>query len=145
MNLDALYQEIIIDHYKTPRNRGKIESPDIDVSDSNPLCGDDICLHAKLSGETMTDVRFEGRGCSISMASASMMTEVLKGHGRDVAKKYIDAVKAMMHGDCPLTSEELGDLEALKGVAAFPARVKCALLAWTTMEKALKEKFGERT
>ncbi|MBI4178747.1 SUF system NifU family Fe-S cluster assembly protein [bacterium] len=140
MSLEGLYQEIILDHYKTPRNRGKLEKPDIEIFESNPLCGDELCLHAHVNGGTLKDIRFEGKGCSISLASASMMTETLKGRDRAHAQKYINGIKAMMHGEEKLTDEELGDLEALKGVADFPARVKCALLAWTTLEKALNER-----
>ncbi len=140
MSLEGLYQEIILDHYKSPRNQGKLENPDINIFESNPLCGDEICIHGKLDGGLVKDIRFEGKGCSISMASASMMTEVIKGHGADHAKKYIDGIKAMMHGEEKLSDDELGDMEALKGVADFPARVKCALLAWTTLEKALNQK-----
>ena len=143
MSLEGLYQEIILDHYKNPRNRGKLEKPDIDIFESNPLCGDELCLHAHYDGKTVKDIKFDGKGCSISIASASMMTEVLKGGGTEHARKFIDGIKAMMHGKADLTDEELGDMEALKGVADFPARVKCALLAWTTMEKALNQKSPE--
>ncbi len=142
MGLEGLYQEIILDHYKNPRNRGPIENPDIDIFESNPLCGDEIHLQAKLDGQKLTDVRFEGKGCSISIASASMMTEVIRGHSHEHAHKFIDGVRAMMHGEEKMSNEELGDMEALKGVADFPARVKCALLAWTTLEKALNDKLS---
>ncbi len=137
MSLEGLYQEIILDHYKSPRNRGSLDNPEINIFESNPLCGDEICIQAHYDGKTLKDIRFDGKGCSISLASASMMTEALKGHGRDHAQKYIEGIKAMMHGENKLSDEELGDMEALKGVADFPARVKCALLAWTTLEKAL--------
>lgn len=140
MSLEGLYQEIILDHYKTPRNRGKLENPDINIFESNPLCGDEICIQAHLSADSVKDLKFEGKGCSISMASASMMTEALKGHDKAKARKFIVGVKAMMHGEEKLSAEELGDMEALKGVSDFPARVKCALLAWTTLEKALDQK-----
>lgn len=143
MSLEGLYQEIILDHYKSPRNRGKIEKPDIEIFESNPLCGDEICIQARREGDTLKDIKFEGKGCSISLASASMMTEALKGHGSTHAQKYIDGIKSMMHGEAKLTDEELGDMEALKGVADFPARVKCALLAWTTIEKVLNSS-GQR-
>ena len=142
MSLEGLYQEIILDHYKSPRNRGSLENPDINIFESNPLCGDEICIQAKLEGNVLKDIRFEGKGCSISMASASMMTEALQGRGHGHAQKYIEGIKAMMHGEEKLTNEELGDMEALKGVADFPARVKCALLAWTTLEKALNQKIS---
>ncbi|OGH56139.1 MAG: SUF system NifU family Fe-S cluster assembly protein [Candidatus Lindowbacteria bacterium RIFCSPLOWO2_12_FULL_62_27] len=144
MSLEGLYQEIILDHYKAPRNRGSVENPDIDIFESNPLCGDEIRIQAKLDGRTIQDIRFEGKGCSISLASASMMTEALKGHAHDHAHKYIDGIKAMMHGEDKLNDEELGDMEALKGVADFPARVKCALLAWTTLEKALNDRAARK-
>lgn len=144
MSLEGLYQEIILDHYKSPRNRGTIENPDINIFESNPLCGDEICIQARIEGNTLKDIRFEGKGCSISLASASMMTEALKGHDQGHAHKYFDGIKSMMHGEAKLTDEELGDMEALKGVADFPARVKCALLAWTTLEKALNQKSDQR-
>lgn len=144
MSLEGLYQEIILDHYKSPRNRGTLEKPDINIFESNPLCGDEICIHAHLSSNQLKNIRFEGKGCSISLASASMMTETLKGRDQSFAQKYIDGIKAMMHGEENLSDEELGDLEALKGVADFPARVKCALLPWTTLEKALKERTNSQ-
>lgn len=144
MSLEGLYQEIILDHYKSPRNQGKLENPDISISESNPLCGDEICVQAHLDGKTLKDIRFEGKGCSISLASASMMTEALKGRDGAHAQKYIDGIKAMMHGEGKLTDDELGDMEALKGVSDFPARVKCALLPWTTLEKAMNEKKLEQ-
>ena len=144
MSLEGLYQEIILDHYKNPRNHGRMENPDIEIFESNPLCGDEMCIQIRLDGDSIKDIRFDGKGCSISQASASMMSEAVKGHPHSHAKKYIDGIKSMMRGEGKMTDEELGDMESLQGVADFPARVKCALLAWTSLEKALNEKIPSR-
>jgi nitrogen fixation NifU-like protein len=136
--LNELYREIILDHYKEPRNHGELEPHTVRVEGNNPLCGDEIQLDLRLNDGELEDVAFEGRGCSISQASASMMTEAVKAKPLEDVRELVDTFKAMMHGD-EVDTEELGDLEALEGVQKFPVRIKCALLAWTTLEEGLKE------
>lgn len=142
MALDEIYQEIILDHYKNPRNRGMIENPDIDVYETNPLCGDEIGVQATMNGQEIDELKFHGKGCSISQASASIMTELLTKAGPEKAAKYIQAIKDLMNGKQAMSDDELEDLIALKGVSKYPARVKCALLAWTTLELGLLEHKG---
>ena len=139
--LDELYREIILDHYKQPRNRGELDPRSARVEGNNPLCGDEIQVDVRLSDGELEDLAFQGRGCSISQASASMMTEAVKAHSVEDVQRLIDSFKAMMHGQ-DVDLDELGDLEALEGVQKFPVRIKCALLAWTTLEEALKEAAG---
>jgi nitrogen fixation NifU-like protein len=136
--LDDLYREIILDHYKQPRNRGELEPHTVRVEGNNPLCGDEIQLDVILADGDLQDVAFQGRGCSISQASASMMTEAVKAKPVEDVRQLIETFKGMMHGQ-PVDTEDLGDLEALEGVQKFPVRIKCALLAWTTLEQALQE------
>lgn len=135
--LEELYQEIILDHYRRPRNRGKVDPADIRASDSNPLCGDEIEVTAKLSDGKISDLKFEGHGCSISTASASIMTQKLIGKTPAEAAAFIESFQKMMRGDVPFGGKELGDLKALEGVLKFPVRVKCATLAWHTAAKGL--------
>ena len=136
--ISALYQEMILDHYRKPRNKGELPGADASVPMKNPLCGDEITLHVRFGENTIDDLRFSGRGCSISQASASMMTQLLKG--RDLAE--VDKLRAtfrdMVMGDATAAGDSsLGSLRALSGVARFPARVKCALLAWNALETAI--------
>ena len=137
--LSALYQEMILDHYRRPRNKGTLENPDASVEMKNPLCGDEIGLQVAFDGDQITDVKFSGRGCSISQASASMMTQLLKGKTRAEIDSIRTRFRDLMLGAAEAT-DELGPLRALAGVARFPARVKCALLAWNALESALSEK-----
>jgi nitrogen fixation NifU-like protein len=138
MALDDLYREVILDHYSRPRNKGTIEAPDITVEGANPLCGDELSIYVRLSGGAISDVRFVGRGCSISQASASMMTQEMKGKTLVEARVLVQRFKAMMHGE-PVPEEELGDLMALQGVRKFPVRVKCATLAWVALDQGVEE------
>ena len=138
MSLDDLYREVILDHYSHPRNKGTLEPADIVREGANPLCGDEIRLSLVVRDGIVRDVRFDGKGCSISQASASMMTERIKGQPIAEAQRLIAAFKAMMHGTPP-ASDDLGDLEALQGVRKFPVRVKCATLGWVTLEEAVNE------
>ncbi|HEU4798077.1 MAG TPA: SUF system NifU family Fe-S cluster assembly protein [bacterium] len=138
MALDDLYRELILDHYSHPRNRGEIPEPDIKVEGANPLCGDELSIYVKLAGTTIADVRFVGRGCSISQASASMMTEQIKGKTLQEAGALSGRFKAMMHGEA-VPEDELGDLMALQGVRKFPVRVKCATLSWVAIEQGMEE------
>jgi nitrogen fixation NifU-like protein len=136
--LDDLYREIILDHYKQPRNRGELDPRTARVEGNNPLCGDEIQLDVRLNDGELEDVAFQGRGCSISQASASMMTEAVKAKSVQEVEELIETFKSMMHGE-DVDVEALGDLEALEGVQKFPVRIKCALLAWTTLQEALQE------
>ncbi|HEX9682981.1 MAG TPA: SUF system NifU family Fe-S cluster assembly protein [Acidimicrobiales bacterium] len=155
--LEDLYREIILDHYRNPRNRGELPSPPAQrVEGFNPLCGDEIVLTLQVDGDTVSNVMVAGQGCSISQSSASMMTAAVKGRTVDEARAMIRAFKAMMsihesslegEGDGPpadplsLLPEgvTLGDLEALKGVVKFPVRIKCATLSWNTLGQGLDE------
>ena len=134
----ALYQELILDHYRRPRNKGTLENADASAEMKNPLCGDEITLQVAFNGNGVGDLRFSGRGCSISQASASMMTQLVKGKDVSEVNALRHRFREMILGDATaLTDEKLGSLRALSGVARFPARVKCALLAWNALENAL--------
>jgi nitrogen fixation NifU-like protein len=139
MSLDDLYKEVILDHYQNPRNRGQLESPDVATRGHNPLCGDEILLSLNIDGETVREIAFAGRGCSISQASASMMTENVKGHSLGEAEGLAGSFKSVMSGDGDPTSlGEAEELQALQGVKRYPVRVKCALLPWTALEEAVE-------
>ena len=140
--LSALYQEMILDHYRRPRNKGTLENADASVEMKNPLCGDEIGLQVSFDGDEIREVKFSGRGCSISQASASMMTQLLKGKTRAEIDSIRTRFRDLMLGAAE-TADELGPLRALSGVARFPARVKCALLAWNALESALAQKAAE--
>jgi len=140
--LDDLYRELILDHYRHPRNRGELEHPSAKVDGYNPLCGDEIEVELLFDDDTIKDVAFKGRGCSISQASCSMMTDVVKGHTKAEARDLLTAFKRMMTDPEEEPATELGDLEAFQGVAKFPVRVKCATLAWNVLEQGL-QKSGE--
>jgi nitrogen fixation NifU-like protein len=128
--LDELYKELILDHYRRPRNRRSVAEPKAVGEGFNPLCGDEIAVEVHFDGEVMADVGFEGRGCSLSQASGSMMTEAVKGKTVAEARELIDAFTHMMTDPGFQPSDGLGDLEAFTGVAKYPVRVKCATLAW---------------
>jgi len=140
--LSALYQEMILDHYRRPRNKGSLEKADASVEMKNPLCGDEIGLQVTFDGDSVSDLRFSGRGCSISQASASMMTQLVKGKRRDEIDSIRNQFRDLMLGVSQGDERILGSLRALSGVARFPARVKCALLAWNALETALAERAG---
>ncbi len=135
--LDDLYRDIILDHYRSPRNRGRLPQPDVATQGANPLCGDEIEISLNIRDGRVEDVRFSGKGCSISQASASMMAEGVKGKTLAEAKQLIDAFRGMMHGDFDPDPDELGDLEALQGVRKYPVRIKCAMLCWNTLLEGL--------
>ncbi|QQK82029.1 SUF system NifU family Fe-S cluster assembly protein [Salicibibacter cibi] len=137
-NLDALYRQVIMDHYKHPRNRGEMTADALTVNMNNPSCGDKIQLHLKVDDGVVNDASFTGEGCSISLSSASMMTETVKGKTIAEALELSDIFSEMVQGnDYDDEKYELGDIEALQGVTKFPARIKCATLAWKAMEKGL--------
>jgi nitrogen fixation NifU-like protein len=137
-DLEDLYKEVILDHYRSPRNRNKIDNADVHLHRDNPLCGDEIDLYVDIDGGRVTAVGFEGRGCSISQASVSMMTEKLKGLSLDEAESLANTFKQMMQGEEPADQDSLGDLLALQGVQKYPVRIKCALLGWNTLLEAVK-------
>lgn len=136
-NLDQLYRSVIMDHYKNPRNKGVLADNTITIDMNNPTCGDVIHLTLQVENDIVQDAKFEGDGCSISMASASMMTQIVKGKHIDEAAKLAGVFSDLMLGKEIDDSIDLGDIEALAGVAKFPARIKCATLAWKAMEKGV--------
>jgi nitrogen fixation NifU-like protein len=137
--LEELYQEIILDHYRRPRNKGKISPADIEAQEYNPLCGDEIQVTAKLADGKIAAIKFDGHGCSISQASASIMTQKLTGKTLAEAEAFIESFQKMMRGDIPFGDrKEMGELKALEGVLKFPVRVKCATLAWHTTQKGIE-------
>ncbi len=139
VQLQQLYQEVILDHYRKPRNKGVIETSTHQLTLNNPLCGDVVELQLLVEDGTILDAAFEGSGCSISQASASMMTERLKGRPVADALQLDATFTRMLHGDeAAAADEDLGDLRALAGVSRFPVRIKCALLAWNCLEELLE-------
>ena len=138
-NLDTLYRQVIMDHYKKPRNKGMLEDGSMTIDMNNPTCGDRIRLTMKIEDGKVNDVKFDGDGCSISMSSASMMTQAIKGKDVDTALAMSETFSLMIQGKEYDDEMDLGDIEALQGVSKFPARIKCATLAWKAMEKGLKE------
>jgi len=137
MDLKDLYRDVIIDHNRRPRNFGRLEQPDAHAEGFNPLCGDRLDVYLKLDGDRIRDVRFEGKGCAISVASASLMTETLKGRTRTEAQRYFQEVHDLLTRADFTPTFELGKLAALSGVREFPVRVKCASLCWHTLNAAL--------
>jgi nitrogen fixation protein NifU and related proteins len=139
--IGALYQELILDHYRRPRNKGTLEKADASAEVKNPLCGDEIGLQVAFDGDCVCDLKFSGRGCSISQASASMMTQLVKGKTTEEIEAIRKQFRNLMLGNAAAADDpQLGPLRALSGVARFPARVKCALLAWNALESALAER-----
>ena len=146
MGLEELYREVILDHYKNPRNKGHLDEPDATAQGVNPLCGDEITIELTLEGETVTDVAVEGQGCSISQSSASMMSEAIKGKTRAEIDELASRFRAMMsldEGEDPGLDPDrpgavMGDIESLQGVRQYPVRIKCASLGWNTLLEALK-------
>lgn len=134
---DELYRELLIDHYRKPRNHGALPDATHHLEGLNPVCGDAIELDVKLAGGTLEEMAFRGQGCSISQASASMMTERLKGKDLGEAARVLGLVRAMLVNGQQPDERELGDLAALQGVAKLPVRVKCAMLSWNVLEKGL--------
>jgi nitrogen fixation NifU-like protein len=137
--LSDLYQEVILEHNKNPRNFREIEDADQTADGKNPLCGDALRVYVRLDGDTVTDVAFKGSGCAISKASASMMTQAVKGKTKPEAERIFDEFHRMVTGDLDIETDEnsLGKLKIFSGVLEFPARVKCASLSWHTLNAAL--------
>lgn len=138
-NLESLYRSVIMDHYKHPRNKGILESGTLSIDMNNPTCGDEIQLNLEVADGIIKDVKFNGHGCSISMASASMMTEAVKGEPVERALEMSDEFSKMMLGEDYTIDDDMGDAEALSGVSQFPARIKCATLSWKALEKGFKD------
>jgi len=154
--LEDLYREIILDHYRSPRNRGELPSPPARRAEGfNPLCGDEVVVYVELDGDTLKDIRISGQGCSISQSSASLMSGAVKGKTLSEVHDLIHTFKAMMsihearlgdgEGDEPvaLDPDSLGELAALQGVVKFPVRIKCATLSWNTLAQTLDQDQGE--
>ena len=148
-SLDDLYKEIILDHYRSPRNQGELEPPAHRCEGFNPLCGDEVIVFVSLINQKIEEIKIGGQGCSISQASASMMTEIIKGKSISEAEEVIHAFKEMMdiyeselsgeETDGTSSSIDLGDVEALQGVVKYPVRIKCATLAWNTLTQSINE------
>ena len=137
MEINELYRDVILDHNRRPRNFGTLAAADATVEGFNPLCGDRLTVRLKMSGDEIADIRFEGEGCAISTASASLMTEAVKGRTRAEALALFDRVHRLLTED-DASADELGKLAALSGVREYPARVKCASLCWHTLVSALQ-------
>lgn len=145
-NLEALYQEVILDHNRKPRNFREIENADRTVAGRNPLCGDELTLWLKLDGDRVADVAFKGTGCAVSKSSASLMTAAIKGRTIAEARALFDRFHDMITGKLPEGEREtMGSLAALGGVSKFPIRVKCASLAWHALKSALDQGPAEVT
>ncbi len=140
-NMDELYEAIILDHYRSPRNTAPVEDADVDLEVNNPFCGDEFHIQLKVEDDTVSEVGITGRGCAISQASASLLAELVEGKSSDQVHAAVDSIRRLLKGE-EITDEEadlLGDIEALSGVRKFPVRIKCALLSWVGLGDALKE------
>jgi nitrogen fixation NifU-like protein len=137
MDLKELYRDVILDHNKRPRNFGKLEAADAHADGHNPLCGDRLTVFLKMDGNRVEDIRFEGKGCAISTASASMMTEAIKGKDKAVIGDLFGKIHSLLTQQDAVADPALGKLAALSGVREYPARVKCASLCWHTLNAAL--------
>jgi nitrogen fixation NifU-like protein len=139
MDLKDLYRDVIVDHNRNPRNFGKLDPADAHADGYNPLCGDRLTVYVSLDGERIREVKFEGSGCAISVASASLLTEAVKGKSKtDVRALFDDVHSLLTRHDASVDPAKLGKLAALSGVREFPARVKCASLCWHTLNAALE-------
>jgi nitrogen fixation NifU-like protein len=139
MSLDELYKEVILDHYRSPRNKRALGDATVSLKKNNPLCGDEITIHARVEDGTVTELAFEGQGCSISQASASMLTENVAGKSLRDAGALATEFRSMMEGRADPDEDEFGDLMALKGVVKYPVRIKCAVLGWDVLQEALEQ------
>ncbi|MBX7144150.1 MAG: SUF system NifU family Fe-S cluster assembly protein [Oligoflexia bacterium] len=137
MSLDELYQELLLDHFKKPRCHGCIADASAHSHVFNPLCGDQIAVTVKVGEDKLQDIKFTGHGCSISQASASLMSELCQGKQIEVVRRFIAAFQAMMRGESHPDKQQLGDVLALEGVRKFSARIRCALLGWEALERCL--------
>ena len=138
MELRDLYRDVILDHNRHPRNFGRLDGSDSHAEGHNPLCGDRLSVYLRTEGDRVADIRFEGQGCAISTASASLMTEAVKGKDRATIRALFDKVHSLLTREDAVADGSLGKLAALSGVREFPARVKCASLCWHTLNAALE-------
>jgi nitrogen fixation NifU-like protein len=138
MDLKELYRDVILDHNKRPRNFGRMEPCDAHAEGHNPLCGDRLTLYVRMKDDRIEDIRFEGKGCAISTASASLMTEAVKGKDRQTVNELYGRIHSLLTQQDAVPDASLGKLAALSGVREFPARVKCASLCWHTLSAALE-------
>jgi nitrogen fixation NifU-like protein len=144
VKLDEVYQELLLDHYKSPRFKGVLINPDRVVNLSNPLCGDQISLNVKFDGDILAEVAFTGSGCSISQATASIMAELIRGRDKEDVRRLSALFRKMIRSEVEgVALDELGDALALEGVKKHSARIKCALLAWDCIDRALSEKTSD--
>ena len=142
--LDELYREVILEHFKHSAHAGQIPDAEIRAAGNNPLCGDDVKFDLKMNRDRIERVRFAGKGCAISQAACSMLAQELEGKTVTDAGQLIEAMKGLMQGQEPNGAVELGDLESLAGVRKFPVRVKCAALSWNVVEEGLAEYVGSK-
>jgi len=143
--MNDLYEAIILDHYRSPRNTAAVVDADIDLEVNNPFCGDEFHIQLKVEDDSVLEVGITGRGCAISQASASLLAELVKGKSAGDVQAAVDAVRRLLKGE-DVTEEELdvlGDIEALEGVRKFPVRIKCALLSWVGLDDALREHLAK--
>ena len=144
--LSSLYQQLILEHYRNPRNKAELDEKSVEIHMANPVCGDEIRLQLRIEGDEIAEAKFVGQGCSISQAAVSMMTTLLQGRKLDEAEELAGRFTEMMHGDEEAAKDRaLGDLRALQGVSKFPVRIKCALLGFDALQEALKKSAGEAT
>lgn len=144
MNMNSLYQSLILDHYRKPRNKGELPEKTVEIHMANPVCGDEIRLQLQIEDGRIVDARHVGQGCSISQAAVSMMTNLLKDKELSEAGVLAEKFTAMMHGDETMAKDRsMGDLRALQGVSKFPVRIKCALLAFDALQEAIKKQEAE--
>jgi len=140
LNLNSLYQELILDHYRKPRNKGELPEKTVEIHMANPVCGDEIRLQLRIEDQRIAEAKHVGQGCSISQAAVSMMTTLLEGKDLSEAEGLAEQFTAMMHGDEGAARDKsMGDLRALQGVSKFPVRIKCALLAFDALQEAIKK------
>ena len=137
--LDELYREVILEHFRSPHHRGELPNAQIKVEGNNPLCGDELTFYLALSDGRIDQVRFTAKGCAISQAAASMLSDQLEGKTIGETTRLIEAMKGIMQGNDPDGAVDVGDLEALAGVRKFPVRVKCAALSWNVVEQGLSD------
>jgi nitrogen fixation NifU-like protein len=143
--MNDLYEAIILDHYRSPRNTAPVEDADIDLEVNNPFCGDEFHIQMKVEDDFVSEVGITGRGCAISQASASLLAELVKGKSADDVQAAVGSFRRLLKGE-DVTEEErdiLGDIEALEGVRKFPVRIKCALLSWVGLDDALREHLAK--
>lgn len=142
--LSSLYQQLILEHYRNPRNKAELEEKTVEIHMANPVCGDEVRLQLRIEGDQIAEAKFVGHGCSISQAAISMMTAKIQGASLSDAQELTERFTALMHGDTEVAKDKsLGDLRALQGVSKFPVRIKCALIGFDALQEALKKHAEE--